>query len=61
MMNSEVMSIEDIVKLLNGIGDLSVRTWFGIVESFAVDVRFGTSFIDRRIPGIFRTRRNIVS
>lgn len=58
--SQELVPIEGIVPLSAPTGDLRVRSWFGVVESLAVNVLLGMSFIDRCIRGIFPSVPKIV-
>lgn len=54
------MDVDRIVPLFVFIGNLCVRTWFCIVETFAVDVLFRTLSIDQCIRRILQTEQKVV-
>lgn len=58
--NCKVVSFEGIVSLFVCMGGLRMSAWFGVVKNLAVDVLLGTSFIDRRIWGIFLIEQKFV-
>lgn len=49
----QAMYVVEVVPHIFQIGDLQVRTWFGVVEHLAVYAVLGTTFIDRYIRNIF--------
>lgn len=58
--NREVANLEDMLPFSVRIGDLHVRAWSGIFEKHAVDLLFGTLFIDRIICRIFPTALRVL-
>lgn len=59
--NGKVVSVEGIMHLYVRMGDLRVRSWFGVVENLVIDVLLGTSFMYRCIRRIFPSEQKIVS
>lgn len=57
---SIVATVEVIVPLFVRMGDLRVRTWFGVAKILTLDGMLGTSCTDRCILGIFPTEREIL-
>lgn len=55
-----MVRIGGIAPLFIRIGDLHVRSQFGIVELLAIYVLLGTSFIVKSVRWIFLTERKIV-
>lgn len=54
------INVEGTILLHVRLGDLIVRTWFGVVANLAVPLRLGTSYIDRFVKGIFPQYRKVV-
>lgn len=58
--NCKVVNIECIVPLLNRIGDLRVRAWFGIFKNVAIDALLWTSLFNQCTCAIFPAERRII-
>lgn len=52
--------VVEIIPLHICIGDLCPRIWFGVVNTLALNVLLGTTYINKLIEGIFLMRRWVV-